>query len=166
MYKRPLWNWRMRLDLEPRIRSFSEWPTRSSRHPARVSPARRWVEVVTREEPARRLRPCLLENPLATPTLDPQDVAVQFDGLVVHGDAGATDPQGLYPDCPGNVSNHTMTFGQGHRMPPPDPPGFGASRARGAADCKQILRFTTSPRCNRDHCRSQGPFNPLGTATT
>ena len=77
---------------------------RSSHHLASVSSARRWVDVVRRAEPARRLRPCVLENPLATSTLDPQGVAVQFDGLVVHGDAGATDQQGLYPDCPGNVS--------------------------------------------------------------
>ena len=72
-------------------------------------------------------------------------VALQFESLVARRGAGAADQQRFCPDCPENASNHTMTFGPGYRMAGPDSPGSGASHARGAAYCTQILRISNTP---------------------
>ena len=116
------------------IRSFSERPRRSRPPPdQRVACAQRGR---SRDAGAglspRTIRPngVSLEH-LAIRNPRPWKTSrCSSTGLVVRRGADVADQQGFFPDCPENVSDHTMTSRQGFRMPAPDPLGFGPSHAR------------------------------------
>ena len=117
---------------------FSERPTRSSRHPANISPTRR------RSRTSRRVRAlagsarCVLEDALAI--LGPQEVALQFEGLVVRRSAGRSRSIGIRSRLPEKrVKPHCGFVG---RDAGTGPLGFGASQARRAAYSTQILRYS------------------------
>ena len=87
---------------------FSERPTRSSRHPAKMSPTRR------RSRTSRRVRALassargVLEDALAI--LGPQEVALRFEGLVVRQSAGRSRSIGILSRLPQKTCQTTPQF--------------------------------------------------------